>query len=201
MELLIYNLILRLESTSDVLDPFHEFYGYKQEYFSLLQKLIRFPFRCLSRYSDDSFIRNYFRQIILFLIKKAHTSRFCLDYLHLMRTLFKNILFNCNRDTASPLFSEFYAICSKPSPNSQQPQGAQTHSTFVNVNVLDNFMRLYETGIPELADIITELIIMLPLKSKHIIQFAKQGYIVKPLLHCLCLMSDYNYTLRTLKTF
>ena len=105
VELLIYNLILRLESTSDILDPFHEFYGYKQEYFSLLQKLIRFPFRCLSRYSDDSFIRNYFRQIILFLIKKAHTSRFCLDYLHLMRTLFKNILFNCNRDTASPLFS------------------------------------------------------------------------------------------------
>ena len=42
---------------------------------------------------------------------------------------------------------------------------------------------------------------MLPLKSKHIIQFAKQGYIVKPLLHCLCLMSDYNYLLRTLKTF
>lgn len=42
---------------------------------------------------------------------------------------------------------------------------------------------------------------MLPLKSKHIIHFAKQGYIVKPLLHCLCLMSDYNYTLRTLKTF
>lgn len=42
---------------------------------------------------------------------------------------------------------------------------------------------------------------MLPLKSKHIIHFAKQGFIVKPLLHCLCLMSDYNYTLRTLKTF
>ena len=39
------------------------------------------------------------------LIKKAHTSRFCLDYLHLMRTLFKNILFNCNRENASPLFS------------------------------------------------------------------------------------------------
>ena len=50
-------------------------------------------------------IRNYFRQIILFLTKKAHTSRFCLDYLHLMRTLFKNILFNSNREAASPLFS------------------------------------------------------------------------------------------------
>lgn len=52
-----------------------------------------------------------------------------------------------------------------------------------------------------MAGIVTELIIMLPLKSKHIIQFAKQGYIVKPLLHCLCLMSDYNYLLRALKTF
>ena len=60
VELLTYNLILRLESTSDQLDPFHEFYDYKQEYFLLLQKLIRFPFRCLSRYSDDSFISNYF---------------------------------------------------------------------------------------------------------------------------------------------
>lgn len=42
---------------------------------------------------------------------------------------------------------------------------------------------------------------MLPLKSKHIIQYARQGYIVKPLLHCLCMMNDYNYTLRTIKTF
>lgn len=81
-------------------------------------------------------------------------------------------------------------------------QGQNTaHSIFINVNILDNFLRFYETGIPELADIVTELVIMLPLKSKHIIQFAKQGYIVKPLLHCLCLMSDYNYLLRTLKTF
>ncbi len=30
VELLTYNLILRLESTSDELDPFHEFYNYKQ---------------------------------------------------------------------------------------------------------------------------------------------------------------------------
>ena len=114
-----------------------------------------------------------------------------------MRTLFKNILFNCNRESASPLFSEFYALCMKNSTNTTP----QTHSIFVNVNVLDNFALLYDTGIPELADIVTELIIMLPLKSKHIIHFARQGYIVKPLLHCLCLMSDYNYTLRTLKTF
>ena len=116
-----------------------------------------------------------------------------------MRTLFKNILFNSNREAASPLFSEFYAICCK-APAAQQPP-ATPHSLFINVNILDNFLRFYETGIPELADIVTELVIMLPLKSKHIIQFAKQGYIVKPLLHCLCLMSDYNYLLRTLKTF
>jgi hypothetical protein len=42
---------------------------------------------------------------------------------------------------------------------------------------------------------------MLPLKSKHIIQYAKSGYIVKPLLHFLCMMADYNYMLRTIKTF
>lgn len=34
-------------------------------------------------------------------------------------------------------------------------QNNQPHSIFVNVNVLENFMKLYETGIPELADIVT----------------------------------------------
>lgn len=197
VQLLIYNLIIKLQHSPDQLDLFHPFYQYKDQYFSLLQKLIRFPFRCLSRYSDDSFIRNYFRQIVLFLVKKSHTSRFSLDYLHLMRTLFKNILYNCNRENTSPLFIEFQAICSKASVHAGQPQ----YNNFSNVNVLQNLHKLFETGIPELADIVTELVIMLPLKSKHIIQYARQGYIVKPLLHCLCMMNDYNYTLRTIKTF
>lgn len=197
VELLIYNLVVKLEYSSDQLDPFHEYYEYRDDYFSLLQKLIRFPFRCLSRYNDDSFIRNYFRQIVLFLVKKAHISKFSLDYLHLMRTLFKNILYNSNKENTSPLFNEFFAICSK----STGPQPPTLYSSFVNVNVLENLHKLFETGIPELADIVTELIIMLPLKSKHIIQYAKQGFIVKPLLHCLCMMADYNYTLRTIKTF
>ena len=71
-----------------------------------------------------------------------------------MRTLFKNILFNCNREMASPLSGEFHAICLKnASYGNQSSSGA--HSIFVNVNVLDNFARLYETGIPELADIVT----------------------------------------------
>ena len=30
-----------------------------------------------------------------------------------------------------------------------------THSVFINVNILDNFLKFYETGIPELADIVT----------------------------------------------
>jgi hypothetical protein len=63
-----------------------------------------------------------------------------------MRTLFKNILFNSNREAASPLFSEFYAICCKNSQASLGQTG--THSVFINVNVLDNFLRFYETGIP-----------------------------------------------------
>jgi hypothetical protein len=152
VELLIYNLVIKLEYSSDQLDPFHEYYEYKDDYFSLLQKLIRFPFRCLSRYNDDSFIRNYFRQIVLFLVKKAHISKFSLDYLHLMRTLFKNILYNSNKENTSPLFNEFFAICSK-SP-AGQPQAA-TYSSFINVNVLENLHKLFETGIPELADIVT----------------------------------------------
>ena len=35
-----------------------------------------------------------------------------------------------------------------------QAQGTP-HSQFINVNILDNFLRFYETGIPELADIVT----------------------------------------------
>lgn len=115
-----------------------------------------------------------------------------------MRTLFKNILYNCTRENTSPLFVEFQAICTKAPPVIiTTPQ----FNNFSNVNVLENLHKLFETGIPELADIITELVIMLPLKSKHIIQYARQGFIVKPLLHCLCMMNDYNYTLRTIKTF
>jgi hypothetical protein len=51
-----------------------------------------------------------------------------------MRTLFKNILYNSNRESTSPLFNEFYAICSKTS-SAQQPNPA-SYSAFVNVNVL-----------------------------------------------------------------
>jgi hypothetical protein len=69
-----------------------------------------------------------------------------------MRTLFKNILYNSNKENTSPLFNEFFAICSK-SP-AGQPQAA-TYSSFINVNVLENLHKLFETGIPELADIVT----------------------------------------------
>jgi len=51
-----------------------------------------------------------------------------------MRTLFKNILFNSNRESASPLFQEFYAICCKNSVQNQIP--STSSSTFVNVNIL-----------------------------------------------------------------
>lgn len=87
-------LLLKLETSYENLDPFHPFYEYKEDYFCLLQKLIRFPFRCLSKFCDDSFIKHYFRQIVLFLIKKAHSSKYCLEYLQLLRTLFKNLLVN-----------------------------------------------------------------------------------------------------------
>jgi hypothetical protein len=42
-------------------------------------------------------------------------------------------------------------------------------SIFCNVNVIENLMAFYDTGIPEMKEIITELIIMLPLKSKYLI--------------------------------
>jgi len=83
---------MKLDTSFENLDPLSPFYEYKDDYFCLLSKLIRFPFRCLSRFCDDSFIKHYFRQIVLFLIKKAHTSEYGLEYLQLMRTLFKNLL-------------------------------------------------------------------------------------------------------------
>jgi hypothetical protein len=40
---------------------------------------------------------------------------------------------------------------------------------FSNINVIENLMSFYDTGIPEMKEIVTELIIMLPLKSKYLI--------------------------------
>lgn len=61
VEILTHYLLLKLETNYEDLDPFHPFYEYREDYFCLLQKLIRFPFRCLSKFNDDSFIKNYFR--------------------------------------------------------------------------------------------------------------------------------------------
>lgn len=114
MEILTHYLLLKLETSYENMDRFSPFYEYKEDYFCLLQKLIRFPFRCLSKFGDDSFIRQYFRQIVLFLIKKAHTSEYSLEYLQLLRTLFKNLLVNSTTPRSdSQLFTDFHSICSK----------------------------------------------------------------------------------------
>lgn len=60
-------------------------------------------------------------------------------------------------------------------------------------------MAFYDTGIPELKEIVTELVMMLPLKSKFLIQLAKSKIIAKPLINSL-LLTDCGFTLRTLKT-
>lgn len=148
----------------------HPFYEYREDYFCLLQKLIRFPFRCISKFFDDSFIKNYFRQIVLFFIKKAHTSQYGLEYLQLLRTLFKNLLYNAtSKFSDSLLFTDFHSICTKDKASIAERSDKGDHNQFCNVNIIENLMAFYETGIPEMKEIVTELIIMLPLKSKYLI--------------------------------
>lgn len=60
-------------------------------------------------------------------------------------------------------------------------------------------MAFYDTGIPELKEIVTELMMMLPLKSKFLIQLAKSKIIAKPLINSL-LLTDGGLAMRTLKT-
>jgi len=58
-----------------------------------------------------------------------------------------------------------------------------------NINVIENLMAFYDTGIPEIKEIVTELIIMLPLKSKHLISLTKNKFYAKPLVNSLSLES------------
>ena len=60
-------------------------------------------------------------------------------------------------------------------------------------------MVFYDTGIPEMREIVTNLIIMLPLKSKYLIQLAKSKIIAEPFINSL-LLSDGTFTMRMLKT-
>lgn len=67
------------------------------------------------------------------------------------------------------------------------------------MNVIENLMLFYDTGISEMKEIVTELIIMLPIKSKFLIQHAKTKLISRPFINSL-LLSDGNFIMRMLKT-
>ena len=47
---------------------------------------------------------------------------------------------------------------------------------------MENFIALYNTGVQELKDIVTEIMVMLPLKSKFYINLCKMH---KPIVHVL----------------
>ena len=69
-EIFTRKLIMKIESAPEELEPFHPYYEYKNEYHSLIQKLIKLPLRCLNKFGDDSFIDGIFKQIILVFFKK-----------------------------------------------------------------------------------------------------------------------------------
>lgn len=70
-EILIRNILKKIESTPDVIGPCHPYYEYKDDLHYLLQKMIRIPIRSLQRNSDDRFLRPYFKQFVLCLLKKS----------------------------------------------------------------------------------------------------------------------------------
>ena len=70
-EILIRHILKKIESTPDIIDPCHPYYEYKDELHYLLQKMIRIPIRSLQRNTDDKFLRPYFKQFVLCLLKKS----------------------------------------------------------------------------------------------------------------------------------
>lgn len=81
-EILIRHILKKIESTPDIIDPCHPYYEYKDELHYLLQKMIRIPIRSLQKNTDDRFLRPYFKQFVLCLLKK---SRY---YLLILLTIF-----------------------------------------------------------------------------------------------------------------
>lgn len=73
-EILIRNILKKIESTPDVIGPCHPYYEYKDDLHYLLQKMIRIPIRSLQRNSDDRFLRPYFKQFVLCLLKKSRKN-------------------------------------------------------------------------------------------------------------------------------
>lgn len=111
-------------------------------------------------------------------MKKIYTSVYCLDYLHLIKNLFKNIIFFHKYEQ---LFKEFNELCSDDKV----------------INIFNNFIDLYNTNIPELKEIVIELIILLPLKTRQLI--TKYQVLSTPLINSLSL-SESSFILRGLKT-
>jgi len=111
-------------------------------------------------------------------MKKIYTSVYCLDYLHLIKNLFKNIIFFHKYEE---LFQEFNELCCDDKV----------------INIFNNFIGLYQTNIPELKEIVIELIILLPLKTRSLI--TKYDVLSTPLINSLSL-SESSFILRGLKT-
>ena len=49
-----------IHNTNDVLDPCHPFYEFKDDFHIYIERLLKFPFKCLSNFGEDLFIRPYF---------------------------------------------------------------------------------------------------------------------------------------------
>jgi len=97
---------------------------------------------------------------VLILIKKIHQSYYPLEYLQLLRQLFKNVnLFN----KYDYLIMEFQYLCSKQ----QKRQGQSQEVVHYNVNIIENFIYLFNSGIDEIKQIVTEIVLLMPLNTKY----------------------------------
>ena len=55
----------------------------------------------------------------------------------------------------------------------------------LDTQIIDNLTALFNTGIPEIKEIVSELVVMLPLKSKHIITLCKNKILTPLMVHSL----------------
>ena len=110
------------------------------------------------------------------LFKKVHSSKYSIEYILLLRNLFKNIMLFQKPDN---LYAKFQQLC----------EG--------NINIIKNFIALYEAGLPEMNDVLSELILMIPLRTKQILGASKM--LISPLITSLNL-TETNFLRKGLKT-
>ena len=107
-----------------------------------------------------------------------------MDYLNLLKQLFKNLV---THHKYNALSQDFVSMCMKM--NTNRVNGVDSSEMYI----IENLVALFNTNIKELKDIITELMMNLPIRSRHVCHILKiNSSVIKIFLHGLT-FSDQQF--------